>query len=225
MTIPKPWTESDDARLRSLAGTMVFERIARALHRSERLVKQRAKALGVSLDFRSDWTSSELEALRRVIAAGGTRQEVAQATGRTVSGVRNKARGLGLSFHRQRRVHRTDWRSEQIEALRRAIAAGNTREQAAEATRRSVKACINKALQLGLSFSRKPYERRAPVTHLVAAGPAPRERVGLPRPTRKPRYVGSVTWCDDCHAPVVDTPLGWYEHRQRVHIQPIRRIA
>jgi|GEM_PF-4722432 len=221
----RPWTPEDTAQLKALVGTMTVPRVARTMHRSERLLRRVAQQEGISLQPLREWRQPQIDAMRRVIEAGGTTEDAALAAGRSVDAVRNKVRGLKLRLNGTPRHHCTDWSEAQIETMRRIAAAGGSREDVAKAAGRSVSAVAHKAPLLGIRFARKEYAPREVRATRMPAGPAPRERVGLPRAQRSRPIIGTVKWCPECHAPVLDTAQKWAEHRWNRHTQPIRRIA
>jgi hypothetical protein len=220
-----PWTPEDTAQLKALAGTMTLAKLSRTLHHGERMVRLYALQNGISLRSPREWRPEDVAVVRRVAEAGGSHKDAARETGRTPTAVRQLASAERIQFHGSPRTHSTDWSKAQIETLRRIAGAGGSREDVARETGRSVHAVANKSHLLKIKFGRKAYTRRDVPLVAAPAGPAPRERVGLPRAQRHRPIVGTVSWCPACHAPVVDTPQAWAEHRQRVHIEPIRRIA
>ena len=69
-TAPRPWTEADDAKLLELAGYQPVKRIAQRLDRSERAVRFRLGALGMSAKVTDGWS---LRALRKMLHVSPSR--------------------------------------------------------------------------------------------------------------------------------------------------------
>jgi len=66
----RPWTEADDAKLVELAGYQPIKRIAQRLDRSERAVRFRLSALGMSAKVTDGWS---LRALRKMLHVSPSR--------------------------------------------------------------------------------------------------------------------------------------------------------
>lgn len=96
----RPWTEADDAMLRTLYGTMKREDVAQQLNRTMTATAARASLLGLTRpDSRASgprpWTQKEDAVLRRLhgtITCG----EIAEKIGRSTIAVYGRVRTLGL---------------------------------------------------------------------------------------------------------------------------------
>lgn len=231
----KPWNAEQIAWVKRNQ-LMSRQAIADHMGCSLTLVFRRLRKLGLSYkDPR--WTDEEDELLRSL---AGTMPvvEIATRLGRGYDGIRQRAtKALGLNLHFKR-----FWPDEAEAQLRRLIAEGKNTTQIADEMKRSRHSVRDRLRLLKLKARRterparppRPKQIRATVTkpRPIKAELAPRERIGIPVAVRRPAIVGSLTWCDRCHAPVLDTPEGRAEHNQRVHTEPVfsipgrnRRIA
>ena len=94
----KPWSDSDIAFLRRLAGVMTLRDIASELHRTHAAVRTMSTRLSLNLrDSYTRWSSVELQILRSCAGTMNATQ-IAEKLGRTLDSVKGKASLLGLSL-------------------------------------------------------------------------------------------------------------------------------
>lgn len=202
----RKWDPAMDDTLRALAGKATIGAIATTMKVSRDSVKNRAKRIGVSLAF--DRCAARNQQVREMVAAGMSRAQIAAAIGMSRQNTWHLTRKLGLNPI-DGRFRPATWIRLQPASLLQSL-----RLKSNPAPRKPAQKppAAPHAVSKAASLSKPPKQ-------------APRERVGLPVAIRRAVITGTVSYCDRCSSPVVDTPTHWHEHNLRVHAQPLRRIA
>ena len=211
--------------IRANAATMSRATMAAGLHCHPRTLSKLLRKLNLHGLLAKRWTDRETEALR-ALAPTHYATAIARKLGRTHWAIVLNARKSGIPL--------LDWQSK-VEGyhatLKRLVDQGFTIKQIAAQTGRSYNTTANRLTKIGLKAKPDSHARNdspvRPNRAILQSRPAAerkmpiRERVGLPVAVRRPAIVGSLTWCERCHAPVIDTPEGRAEHNQRVHTEPL----
>lgn len=185
------WTPEEDARLRSLAGTMMIVDLSQTIQRSMYAVKDRAKFLKLDLRFNRFWPPADDHQLRYLVSQGVNTNNIAVQMDHSAPAIRERMRKLGIKRDKPLR-----WGPSKAKRTRKVIAK-------------------LRSPRLVADHAKAPQPK-----------PEPRERIGIPVASRRGGTIhGSVAWCERCCSPVVDTPRHWADHNQRVHVEPLRRIA
>lgn len=211
------WTAADEEQLRGMAGRVSTGEIAEKLGRTRNSVRNRAKQLHISVAIRGRWRQDETDTACAMAREGKPLPEIAAQLGRCQEMVRRALKASGVQARRvnastRLRGHLSNEEKERIRALR------------GEGLR-----VAEIAAQLGCS-ERAVCRTLRITSRLVQStsgqqAPAPRERKGIPPPQRRREVKGTVAWCGYCHAPVVDTPDGWFQHNLRVHTASVAATA
>lgn len=94
----KPWSDSDIAFLRKMAGVMTLRDIASELNRTHAAVRRMSTRMSLNLRINyTQWASAELQILRSCAGTMSATQ-IAEKLGRTLDSVKGKASLLGLSL-------------------------------------------------------------------------------------------------------------------------------
>ncbi len=144
---PRPWSEEEVKCLKHMYPTSSPEKIAKNLdHRSVASIKNKACELG--LTERRVWTAEEDNLIREYYYLGLSWRESAKRLNRSKTGVRLRARALGL----QRKGSRS-WTQREDECLREHWSKRDAGELA-EQLDRTVRAVLTRAYRLGLRGKR-----------------------------------------------------------------------
>ncbi len=117
ISVPRRWSEAEDALLRELAGSTDRKEIAQRLGRSRQAVTDRADRLGVMCgdDKLRRWQPEEDNILRSLWKQASV-AELAAQLGRTVLGVRHRLQKLDLVERRSTQTPKA-WTEEDSQAL------------------------------------------------------------------------------------------------------------
>ncbi len=163
----KCWSPDEDATLRRMiAAGASYAEIAAAIGngRTRSSTKERASKIGLRSEQRSTpdmadarpWTPENIDEVRNMLAAGMSRKQVADATGRGFHGIKHVMKLHGIRANSSRPINtpacRPDvWTADEDARLKSLILDGLTYRQIADVMGRSVNALESRAFKKGLS--------------------------------------------------------------------------